>query len=281
VAGYLWLVLCLASPYLHRTLCAAMSEAPLLAAIAATAWAADRALQSVRQSGGRPERRALAWFAAVGLCAGIAGAAKLNGLVVAGAGAALAAAAWWAHGRQLNSNGLRWLFTAELLVVGGATVVFVAVNPYLYADPIGRTERMFQHRLTEMQQQVSDNPGQEMPAGCKGAQVLIHYVFQHDAPIPSPTLLPVYLTLCAAGVAAACHGGVRWLGGKSTEPTALVLCVMWPIVSAPTVLTPLVWERYFLLPVVGSMVFVALGAGWLASLVPGAERPAKGTSKAN
>jgi hypothetical protein len=105
----------------------------------------------------------------LGALLGLGGATKLSPLLaavpLAGLGAALLAAGW----RRRNETE-RWSLRADRLAPAllatplVAFLAFVAVNPYLWPDPIGRTVDLFAFRAQEMQHQGADWPVLAVPS---------------------------------------------------------------------------------------------------------------------
>ncbi|MFN8592675.1 MAG: hypothetical protein U0031_14550 [Thermomicrobiales bacterium] len=105
--------------------------------------------------------RAIAGGATLGLGA----ATKLSPLVLA---ALLGSGSLALALRPFVSRG-SWPSTARPLARGGiiaaaaACITFVAVYPYLWPDPVGRTRNLFAFRTAEMAQQASDWPAMAVP----------------------------------------------------------------------------------------------------------------------
>lgn len=97
--------------------------------------------------------RPSAWRAALlGVLLGLGGATKLSPLLLvvplAGIGVVLLLGAWRDRGRGNSSRArLGW---SLLSVPAAAAAAFVAVYPYLWPDPIGRTLTLFRFRAQEM-----------------------------------------------------------------------------------------------------------------------------------
>lgn len=122
--------------------------------IALTALAIARFAQS----------RAWQWAATTGVLLGLGGATKLSPLAVAVGLMGLSLLptvlpAGWVGGTAAR----RRLAGMGLLVVLAAGVTFVAVYPYLWPDPIGRTVNLFTFRVVEMATQASDWPVMAVP----------------------------------------------------------------------------------------------------------------------
>lgn len=103
--------------------------------------------------------------ALVGILLGLGGATKLSPLAVAvgicAAGLILLAASVGRAGR-VDAPG-RTHAAFGLLVLLAAAATFVAVYPYLWPDPVGRTRHLFAFRVEEMATQASDWPVMAVP----------------------------------------------------------------------------------------------------------------------
>ena len=254
LAGWVWVTDCLLSVYLLHTLGKAMGEAPLVAAVVGASWAAERALHS------RSPHRGLFWWTVFGVLAGTAGAAKLNGLILAAAGSLLIVV--WAL--RLGRRRIGYAVAGCLVVLGTTAATFVAWNPFLYSDPLAGTQKMLAQRQSEMSQQVIDNPSETLPVGWQGRLRIAANVTSVDAPLPWPALVPLHLFLSAAGLLQLLRRSHNWLAGVQMEPGALVILVVWGVASAPALLSQLDWQRYFLLPQLLNMLCMAAGFEYLA-----------------
>jgi hypothetical protein len=263
-AGYAWVGLFAATFSLTRDLCRAMGEAPLLAMILCAAWAGHRALRAWAEAAeSQSGMRALRWFAAAGFLGGAAGAAKLNGLAVVPAGAVLCLIAlygrrWFSLRRRLALG-----LGALVLLIGVAALTFVALNPYLYPDPVGRTRRVFWHRVGEMATQQSVYPDSRMPAGAARVVRVADRLFVKDATFPQVPVLNLMLSV--AGLMVMLNKSWHWLRQGCRTPAPLVVLVVMGMTAAPALLTPLDWGRYFLLPTVFGLLCMAVAIGWGAT----------------
>jgi hypothetical protein len=102
----------------------------------------------------------------VGIALGLGAATKLSPLVLAvgiGVAAALALAARRLWPQRLPPA-TRALAIPGVAIGAGALLTFVAVYPYLWPDPIGRTSQLFAFRAEEMAAQASDWPVMAVPS---------------------------------------------------------------------------------------------------------------------
>jgi hypothetical protein len=103
--------------------------------------------------------------AILGIVLGLGGATKLSPLVVAaGLAAAASLALLWHCLRRRSRSHRDVLWAGRGLAIGVAAVVaFVAIYPYLWFDPIGRTSNLFAFRAEEMAAQAADWPVMAVP----------------------------------------------------------------------------------------------------------------------
>jgi hypothetical protein len=101
----------------------------------------------------------------VGVLLGLGGATKLSPLVVAcglGVAASIPLAVQTLRARRAT-HGAVLLACRGLVVAVAAFVTFVAVYPYLWSDPVGRTRHLFAFRAEEMANQAADWPVMAVP----------------------------------------------------------------------------------------------------------------------
>jgi hypothetical protein len=205
----------------------------------------------------------LALFALLGALCGAAGSAKLNGLAALGAGFALAVFV-----------GMRWrgslpgrLWAAGLCgltVAVSAVLAFLALNPYLWLDPIGRTILMFTQKIDELSMQQRQYPGAAIHGLREGARLVSIRVLQSYATIRFRFAFILNFSLCLLGLWYSGRKSLLWLRSSSAEPASLTLLLFALTVAIPPFFSPLDWGRYFLLPIVYSTIFIAIGAASIA-----------------
>ena len=274
-AGYTLVLLLAGNPYVYTTLCRAMSEAPLLACVSLAMLASDWALgywqRAARAS--HPSisalRPAAACFLLMGSVCGLGAATKLNGFATVAAGLALCVLAAVTHAGNVTKS-VRATFVIAVcgLLLLGTGVVFVAANPYLYPDPLGRTLGMFSFRLTELQKHLDLYPRFAIHGLGTRFDVVSRRVFQEFAAVSVHGGRFINLLLCTIGTCVLVRAAWSWLHGNETGGTSMVLVVVALTTATPALLTPLDWDRYYLLPVIFSTVGIAVGiAGCASSLL--------------
>jgi hypothetical protein len=266
VAGYMLVLLLALNPYTYGSLCRAMSEAPLLACLMLFALVADCALDLWQGAAGsqRPSsttlRPAAASFFLMGSIAGLGAAAKLNGFAIVPAGVVLCVLAAVTHRGNLPRRvRLGFILSASALLLLGTAVVFVVVNPYLYSDPLGRTRAMFDHRLWEIQRQLSLYPETKISGAGNRIALIFRRVLESDATLSFMGARFVNLLLGAIGASVLLRQAWAWLRGNPTGRTSVVILVVAVTTATPALFTPLDWGRYYLLPVIFSSVGTAVG----------------------
>ncbi len=267
LGGWVAVLLFALNPYLHTALRQALGESPLLACILLTLLVALAAMP--RWSGWVGDGRgawpwSVAWLGLVGALAGLAAEAKLNGLALIGAMMILAivatlsepGAAGW--GRRLGGAGL------GAGVIGAAGVgTFIALNPFLYQDTLGRVHRMFLHRLTEMQNQFEATQ-YRIPDGLARLTVLPQRIFDKNDSLSFYGSGWVTGALTVVGLAVLIILAWRWLRGRREPVAAPGLVVVGAAMVTPALSTILDWDRYYLLPVVFSTLCIAVAVGGVA-----------------
>lgn len=265
-AGYLWLVLCIASAYLRTQLLRAMCESPLLFCVTAALLLTCRALARAKQGAGMTARGILLVAVTFGLVAGLAGSAKLNGLALLGAGMVLVGLLV----RRLPASlPLRILFACCTIVIllAAAAIPFVALNPYYWPAPLDRALSMGPLRQRLMAQQMRALPEDAITSLRQRLLLVPQRVLQDYAAISDP--LGGHTVIWFNGVLALLGLGLlvgRALGlgpGRSWDPAALAMGVVGFWVACPPLFTPLDWDRYYMLPVFFSTMVIAVALGWI------------------
>lgn len=255
-AGWIFIVLYAGSPYLLIHLRRAMGDPSLLFFTCLAMVTGMLALQTWEKT----QERAwpLFWLALMGLCAGLAGASKLNGLGLAGAGVALGwLIALHAEGFATRSERLTFAFAASLVVMMTTAITFIAVNPFLYPHPWARTRAMFLLRISEMGSQ-SQNPEWGLSGLEERLAVIPRRVFE-DFALIHPGWINALLG--SVGLVYLVRSAWQWLIGKGGSPVSPVLLMVGCVSVMPALTTPLDWDRYYLFPIVFLSSWIAIGLG--------------------
>jgi 4-amino-4-deoxy-L-arabinose transferase-like glycosyltransferase len=265
LAAYAWVGVYVFSPYLHGSLWRALSETPLFLGVTLVVLATRRLVQYWKQPE-QPAGRRLVGALLAGAACGLTATAKINGFSLAAGPTLVCLLA------VLSASGLsrRERFSQAIRGIGGvsltALLVFILINPYLYPDPLTRTGRMLKFRLEEMATQQQNFPEARLSGVSQRLQV-------EPQRILGELMLPSF-------------NGAAWLNGalvlaglvvvvwivwhwQKTERGAAALAFLAVGVFAvgPALLTPLDWERYYLLPVLFATFLQVTGLAWLVGLI--------------
>ncbi|MBN2393782.1 MAG: phospholipid carrier-dependent glycosyltransferase [Anaerolineae bacterium] len=263
IAGYSFVGLYVGSEYLLTHLRRAMSEAPLLFFTTLALLCAVRALSVAPRRLGR----AIAWLLLMSVCAGLAGAAKLNGLAL-GFSAVVLCFVVACRCRDRSAKRWRVAFLAALLVIVVTAGVFIFVNPFLYPQPLLRAIAMVLFRRWEMTRQAR-NLQWYIPDLSARMRIIPLRIFR-DYPAVHIEFFNELLTVLGLYVLA--RAGWQWLADKKCTAisitinvgTSVAILVIGAVTALPPLLTPLDWDRYYMYPVLFVSVNVAVSVGWFA-----------------
>ena len=150
---------------------------------------------------------------------------------------------------------------AVVALILAAAFTFVALNPYLYPHPVRRTEQMVQQRISEMDRQQAAMPSARIDGpAIRRLLVIADRVFHEYAFFSFTKSWIVNGILCVAGLLWSGFVGAGWLRGQRSSGGNVVLLLIAFSASAPILMTPLDWNRYYLFPVFFSTVFIAVGS---------------------
>jgi hypothetical protein len=227
LAGLVAAVGFVAAPFVQTLLPRAHTEAPFLFFLVLALWLSMRAARASVDPAGiarRWDRRSLVLGALAGLAVGLSAGSKLTGVLALAALASFAGGtfvlAWLGRRRAVvrrDASALlgpvlalerSWRWSALAAVVGLA--VFLAVNPFLWPNPIDRTRAMLQFRQQEMFGQRTLNQELAVPEGIVTRLGFLLYRSGFDEPWAARRLgVPVEGVLMVVGVAVAATRVVR------------------------------------------------------------------------
>lgn len=290
VGGTAALLLFCGSAYLPLHLVRAMGEPPFLFFLLATLLVC---LVAMRRAG--PRRSGIGWVPGwagiAGVLLGLAFASKLTAIIaLAGLGAW---GAWAAVGPAMlarvrparrspvvgiadsgpsdvladgagagpihsGRRGVAW----ALAVVGVALLVFVAHNPYLYRDPLGRSALLFQNRQHEMAQQAANDPPRAVTSLAASARLVwTHSLVEHTWS-DGHLRWPLEAVLAVVGLV--------WLAARAIRPTpgpeALLLLWVVGFYAGVTLGLGYLLDHYFVPTAALGVILSGLTIGWSAQL---------------
>jgi hypothetical protein len=274
LGGYVFALGFAFHPYLLVTLRRAMGEATLIFFVVLALVATDSATRrswtfEPRRTTSRSGLRPSSWWLAAGLCAGLAGAAKLNGIFV-GVGVVLVA---WVSARCAAGEpraSLRGAIGLLGVILAAASVGFVGPNPYLHPGsrpgPVSRTIQMWKQRVEEMQIQRNKRVDARLDGVTDRARAVTRRVFSEHAILQFPGSWVVNGGFTLWGFLV-----LEWRALRSVRErqpgTELVVLLLGGSVVVPALLTPLDWGRYYLFPVVFASLCSAVGIAAAVDLV--------------
>jgi len=265
MAAYVWLALVIQNAYFLGHLRRAMGEASLLAGIVVVICGCYLSARAVAVGNRRYYWTTFLWLGVVGVGAGAAGSAKLNGLSALVAGFALVGAMAI---RLRRSAACKCLFVGcgVLVVAVSTSCTFVGLNPYLWPDVDGRIGKMFHQRLTEMESQTKRSPS-ALPDSVRVRVTRVSMaVFRRCAAIRGNGLYVLNILLTATGMCLVIARVRKWIVNQDPEPGPIVILCVGIMTAGPPLLTPLDWERYYILPIFFSTLFIAVAIAWYVKL---------------
>ncbi len=284
LAGYVFALGFALNPYLLETLRRAMGEAALTFFVVLALAATDLASRGCWSVGFRDEtsRSGLVppvWWLLAGLCAGLAGAAKLNGLFVGG-GAALVAWVATRSGEGAPAALRLGAIAAVGIVLGGTVIGFIAPNPYLYPGPrpgpISRMINLGKQRINEMEVQRARRPSLDgLTQRLKAAALRMFYLHPF---LRFRRAWIVNLSVTLAGVLVLARRALRSVEQRRPGTEIVVLALGGSLV-VPAIFSPLDWDRYYLFPVLFADLSFAIGVSAAVDLARRRLRPSLGAGE--
>ena len=177
-----------------------------------------------------------------------------------------------------NLAAARW--SALATVVG--LLASVAVNPFLWPDPIGRTAAMLEFRRQELVGQRALNANDAVPESLAArATLLLERTFVGEAPFARRTGLPLDAALALVGAGVLARRAFRARGeGGLVGPEAFALVWIGTFLAGTAPNLGLDWQRYYLPTVALGLILVGVGAEALVGATVRAARARRSRSSA-
>jgi hypothetical protein len=268
VAGLVTAVAFVAAPFVQTLLPRAHTESPFLCFLSLGLW-----LSLCAARGQRP----LLLGGLAGLAVGLSAGSKLTGVLALAALAGFAGGAFvlwliagrssggWAGPRPLLERTWRW--SALAAVVG--LVVFLAVNPFLWPDPVGRTRAMLAFRQQEMFGQRTLNQELATPEDLPSrVGLLLRQTFVGEPWAARRRGMPLEALFAMVGLGALGWQVVkRHPEGGLVGPEALVLTWSLVLVAGTAPNLGIDWDRYYLPTVALGLVLAGVGVATVVDAV--------------
>jgi hypothetical protein len=252
------------NPFLLSNLRLALGEAPLLFFTCLSMLFAVLGLKSWK-AGGDPnpsaKRKAIFWFLLMGVACGLAAASKLNGAIALFAGLILLLWIGLQETEPANLRLYKWIL--PLLVAALAFVIFVAVNPFLYANPPLNALKMAMFRKHEMDLQQLHFPEFQIKGLAQHLVINTMNIFERFASIRFTGAWLVNGLLCLSGLA----GILLQRRSKLLNFQAGILLLFMAVIALPSLFTPLNYPRYYLFPVILSLMLSSVGISFFVNQI--------------
>jgi hypothetical protein len=142
-------------------------------------------------------------------------------------------------------------------------LVFWGTYPYLWPNPVGRTMKMLNNRVSEMTYQSNQHSPDHIDNIQERVTLIPTRIFQDYATGNFNGAFIFNLGMTGVGMAVLATRGRKENNGKGFAILPLAVLAVGAAVSLPTFFSMLDWDRYYLFPVVFSNFFIAIGAGWI------------------
>jgi hypothetical protein len=258
--GCLWLGLCLISNYFLVTLRRAMGESPLLACITLFMLLSNELLKVAEKKELKKPAVLFLYFLIMGIIIGLAESSKLNGLSLLAAGIIFSIIiAFRVYQNRIKR--IQFGFISILILITSSQFTWISLNPYLWPDPMNRTIKMFNQRVDEIHIQENTYPASMVGGITQRIEIVTKRIFYNYAAIPFLFFWPINIIFFMIGLVFSLVNSFQFLKNKNSRTSLITICIVGIITSFPSLLTPLDWDRYYLLPVFFSTIFIAIGIG--------------------
>jgi Dolichyl-phosphate-mannose--protein O-mannosyl transferase len=256
--AYLGLGLCFLNTYFSMTLLRAWGDATLLVCISMALILSYSLLDAEKKS-----RNSVYLFTfAFGVAAGLAESAKLNGVLLLGAGGIISILLAVRSPRTRTLK-IRQILVSVLILLISSQAMFIALNPFLWRDPLMMTLLMFYDRSAEITAQRAHFPQFTIGGLSQRIPLLFQQIFHRFASLQFWGASWLSLSLCLLGIVVIGVNAYQFLRRQQHNPASLALLLVSIFVAGPSLLTPLNLPRYYLMPVFFSTLYIAVGIWWL------------------
>ena len=259
--AYIWLGLCFISTYFLSTLSRAMAESSLLACIVAIMLITYKLLKISEINELIKSKQFYIYFLVLGFVIGLAGSSKLNGASALAAGFVLSIVIAFKI-KQSNTAKIRILFFSMLILMLSSFTSFVTLNPYLWPDPLNRASRMLFNRIYIMSVQEENYPESKIEGLDNRIVLISNAIFQKYAAIDSNDFFIMNIIFSIIGFSFLSVKSSQYLKNLHSNPAPISILMVCVATSFPPLLTPLNWDRYYLIPIFFSTIFIAIGIWW-------------------
>jgi len=264
IPAYIWIGLCTYSSYFQLMLKRAMSESPLLASIMLILLITYKLLLDSDNKEIRNPGILYIYSIILGVGSGLAGSSKLNGLSTLACGITIAIIVAFRK-IQTTTLKIRFCMLAILIVILSSQFTFIFLNQYLWPDPLVRFGTLINQRAAIMRAQQADYPNSRIEGFNQRLQVVPVRVFQSYAAIRFDGSQYFNFIFFLIGISYILIRSLQYIKRLNNNPASMAILIVSAFSSLPPIFTPLDWDRYYLLPVTFSTIFIAVGIWWTLS----------------
>jgi hypothetical protein len=160
-----------------------------------------------------------------------------------------------------NQRLFKWIL--PLLVAALAFVIFVVVNPFLYANPALNALKMAMFRKHEMDLQQLNFPEFQIKGLSQHLIINTINIFERFSSIRFTGTWLLNGLLCFLGVA----GILLQKRSKLLNFQAGILLLFMTVIALPSLFTPLNYPRYYLFPVIFSLMLSSIGISFFINQI--------------
>ncbi len=262
VTGYVWLLFGITNSYFLLHLRRAMGESVLLFSVVLVLIICYLVLLLImrQQHIHHWKRKLFFLLVSLGISIGISGNTKLNGLSVGLIGLFLVIVIVVKYQAPLHQK-LKLGTLSLMVIIFCSTATFIGINPYLWPEPITRTQKMLKQRLHEMSDQQKNIPEDRISSFQERMHVIPKQVFVTHAPIGLQNGFIISIFLFVLGFFFIIKHVIRSAFDSLAGIAMVSILAVGLVVVTPSLLTPLNWERYYLFPIFFQMIIASIGFG--------------------
>jgi 4-amino-4-deoxy-L-arabinose transferase-like glycosyltransferase len=266
IAAYLWVGFAAVSPYFLLQTRRAMAESPLLFFTMLALLFCYLGIKKIEHDSGKIHPKALVYLVGSSICIAFAGESKMNGLVIL-AGVILCVVLVIFKQKDSTAHKMKRSFFISTLLTFVTAIVFLVLYPYLWPSPLGRTQKMFEDRITEMREQTVKHAPDKIDTLQKRLTIIPWEIFENYAVIHFNGSLFINIILLLIGLTVIASQALNWFRQTSGNAASIVLLTSSILASIPAFFTLLDWDRYYLFPVFFSTIFIAIALDWMSGRV--------------
>jgi hypothetical protein len=235
----------------------ALSEPPLLFFTILAMFLTVKLLRAIQM---KEIYRILGWSISIGIISGFAGQSKLTGLACGISAMVASMLVFYKENILFQRTSARQYQAIIILISVTMMTTFFILHPFFFQETARRVLSTFYVRNLVLQDQLAVYHTQVIAPGHR-LNVLLKRVFIYPIHVGTENgmnrLLPfVNLSIAVYGICVAIRGIMK--NGKNCK-VYISLITTSVICAAPMLMTPLDWDRYYLLPIFFTCAFFSIG----------------------